>query len=87
MATLDAQAADPLSSPRPAAALPALCITQITSWGILYYAFPVLAPSVAADTGWSTTTITAAFPSASSSPPSQASPSAGSSTIEAPAPS
>ena len=61
MATLDAQAAEPLSSPRPAAALPALCITQITCWGILYYAFPVLAPSIAADTGWSTTTITAGF--------------------------
>lgn len=25
---------------RPRAALPALCVTQITSWGILYYAFP-----------------------------------------------
>lgn len=61
MAALDAQAADPVSGPRPAAALPALCITQITSWGILYYAFPVLAPSIGADTGWSTTTITAAF--------------------------
>ena len=61
MAALDAQAADPVSGSRPAAALPALCITQITSWGILYYAFPVLVPSIAADTGWSTTTITAAF--------------------------
>ena len=61
VATLDAQAAEPISGPRPAAALPALCITQITCWGILYYAFPVLAPSIAADTGWSTTTITAGF--------------------------
>lgn len=26
---------------RPRAALPALCLTQITSWGIVYYAFPV----------------------------------------------
>ncbi len=25
---------------RPRAALPALCVTQITSWGIVYYAFP-----------------------------------------------
>jgi len=38
-----------------------LCLTEITSWGVLYYAFPVLAPSIAADTGWSISTITAAF--------------------------
>ena len=38
-----------------------LCVTEITSWGILYYAFPVLAPAIAADTGWSLAAITAAF--------------------------
>ncbi len=38
-----------------------LCGTEITSWGVLYYAFPVLAPTIAADTGWSISTITAAF--------------------------
>ena len=38
-----------------------LCITEITSWGVLYYAFPVLAPSIAADTGWSVPAVTAAF--------------------------
>jgi MFS family permease len=38
-----------------------LCVTQITSWGVLYYAFPVLAPSIAADTGWSVPAVTAAF--------------------------
>jgi MFS family permease len=38
-----------------------LCVTQIVSWGVLYYAFPVLAPSIAADTGWSVSAITAAF--------------------------
>lgn len=38
-----------------------LCITEITSWGVLFYAFPVLAPSIAAETGWSISTITAAF--------------------------
>ncbi len=38
-----------------------LCVTQIVSWGVLYYAFPVLAPSIAADTGWSIAAITAAF--------------------------
>jgi MFS family permease len=41
--------------------LAVLCGTEITSWGVLYYAFPVLAPSIVADTGWSISTITAAF--------------------------
>ncbi|CNE88938.1 Major facilitator superfamily MFS_1 [Mycobacterium tuberculosis] len=39
----------------------ALCITEITSWGVLYYAFPVLAQDITGDTGWSTAAITAAF--------------------------
>lgn len=38
-----------------------LCVTQIVGWGVLYYAFPVLAPSIAGDTGWSLATVTAAF--------------------------
>ncbi|MFX0574520.1 MFS transporter [Nocardia nepalensis] len=38
-----------------------LCLTEITSWGILFYAFPVLAVSITRDTGWSLSTITAAF--------------------------
>ncbi|MEV5830922.1 MFS transporter [Spirillospora sp. NPDC052242] len=42
----------------------ALCVTEITSWGVLYYAFPVLAPAITADTGWSTPAITAAFSAA-----------------------
>lgn len=46
---------------RPRAVLPALCVTQITSWGVVYYAFPVLAPRIAADTGWPTPVTTAAF--------------------------
>jgi MFS family permease len=41
--------------------LAVLCVTQITSWGVLFYAFPVLAPAIAAETGWSIDTITAAF--------------------------
>jgi MFS family permease len=41
--------------------LTVLCVTEIVSWGVLYYAFPVLAPSVAADTGWSIAQVTAAF--------------------------
>lgn len=35
--------------------------TQIVSWGVLYYAFPVLAPSIGRATGWSATLVTAAF--------------------------
>nr|WP_322789690.1 MFS transporter [Pseudonocardia alni] len=38
-----------------------LCLTEITSWGVLYYAFPVLAPSISADTGWSVSAVTGAF--------------------------
>ncbi|MGN2638967.1 MFS transporter [Nocardia takedensis] len=41
--------------------LATLCLTEITSWGILYYAFPVLSVSITHDTGWSAPTITAAF--------------------------
>ncbi|MFF0390969.1 MFS transporter [Kitasatospora sp. NPDC004615] len=53
----------PLRS-RPRAALPALCITQITGWGILYYAFPVLLSHITRSTGWSTQATTAAFSAA-----------------------
>ncbi|MGY1435434.1 MFS transporter [Streptomyces reniochalinae] len=49
---------------RPRAVLPALCATQITSWGVLYYAFPVLLPRLSADTGWSATAISGAFSAA-----------------------
>ncbi len=38
-----------------------LCVTEIVSYGVLFYAFPVLAADVAADTGWSTTQLTGAF--------------------------
>lgn len=49
---------------RPRGVLPALCATQITSWGIVYYAFPVLNARITADTGWSATATTAAFSAA-----------------------
>jgi MFS family permease len=42
-------------------ALAALCVTQITSWGVLYYAFPVMLESIIASTGWSATAATGAF--------------------------
>lgn len=41
--------------------LATLCATQITGWGVLYYAFPVLAGEITHATGWSTAAITAAF--------------------------
>ncbi|GHB79804.1 MFS transporter [Streptomyces viridiviolaceus] len=46
---------------RPRAALPALCATQIVSWGIIYYAFPVLNPQITEATGWPAGATTAAF--------------------------
>jgi MFS family permease len=42
-------------------AVAVLCVTEITSWGILYYAFPVLAGAITADTGWSPTATMGAF--------------------------
>src|SRR3954452_18341892 len=45
----------------PRRALVALCITQITSWGVLYYAFPVALSSITTDTGWSASATTAAL--------------------------
>lgn len=42
-------------------AIGALCATELTSWGILFYALPVLIPAIVADTGWSPITVTAAF--------------------------
>lgn len=44
--------------------LAVLCLTQITSWGILFYAFPVLLREITTDTGWTATTVTAAFSAA-----------------------
>jgi MFS family permease len=45
----------------PSRALAALCVTEVVSWGVLFYAFPVALTSITADTGWSTTAATAAF--------------------------
>ncbi|MBO0678296.1 MFS transporter [Mycolicibacterium sp. S2-37] len=38
-----------------------LCITEITSWGVLYYAFTVLSGQISVDTGWSAPAVTGAF--------------------------
>jgi MFS family permease len=42
-------------------ALAALCVTEIVSYGVIYYAFPVLAAQITASTGWSRTAITLAY--------------------------
>jgi len=42
-------------------ALAALCVTEVVSWGVLYYAFPVLVGAISADTGWSIGAATGAF--------------------------
>ncbi|MCU1620302.1 MAG: putative Permease of the major facilitator superfamily 1 [Modestobacter sp.] len=47
--------------PPPRRVLAALCVTEVVSWGVLYYAFPVALSSITADTGWSASGTTAAF--------------------------
>jgi MFS family permease len=44
--------------------LATLCVTEIVSWGVLFYAFPVLVPAIARDTGWSPAALTAALSAA-----------------------
>lgn len=46
------------------AVLIALCVTQITSHGVLYYAFLVLTPAISADNGWSVPVLNGVFSSA-----------------------
>jgi MFS family permease len=41
-----------------------LCLTEIVSWGVLYYAFAVLGHQIAQDTGWSIQLLTALFSAA-----------------------
>ncbi|HEX8007186.1 MAG TPA: MFS transporter, partial [Trebonia sp.] len=42
-------------------ALAALCVTMVVSYGVIYYAFPILASGIAAETGWSRTAVTVAY--------------------------
>lgn len=46
---------------RPRGGLAALCITQTTSWGVLFYSLPAALTPIAEDTGWSHTAITGAL--------------------------
>ena len=39
----------------------ALAVTQLVSWGVLFYGFAVVAPEVTGDTGWSETVLSGAF--------------------------
>ncbi|HEY1699425.1 MAG TPA: MFS transporter [Trebonia sp.] len=41
--------------------LAALCVTVIVSYGVIYYAFPVLSSSITAATGWSRAAVTTAY--------------------------
>lgn len=41
--------------------LVALCVSVTISYGVLYYAFTILAPAISVDTGWSATAVTTAF--------------------------
>ena len=42
-------------------AVAVLCTTEIVSWGVLFYAFPVLATSISAEEGWPMVPLVAAF--------------------------
>lgn len=42
-------------------ALIVLCITELVAWGVLYYAMPVAAEPMAAETGWSQSSIFGAY--------------------------
>ncbi|WP_223830360.1 MFS transporter [Nocardiopsis quinghaiensis] len=50
-----------LTAARTHRGLVTLCVTVTTSYGVLFYAFPVLSPAISSDTGWSLTTVTALF--------------------------
>lgn len=46
---------------RPHLRLAALSLSQIVGWGILFYAFIIAAPVIAADTGWSLSLVTGLY--------------------------
>ena len=58
--TADTSGADVVRRP-PRRVLAALCVTEVVSWGVLYYAFPVALAAITTDTGWSASATTAAF--------------------------
>ncbi|HEX2274493.1 MAG TPA: hypothetical protein VHG90_11535 [Acidimicrobiales bacterium] len=38
-----------------------LSVTQLLSWGVLFYGFAVVAPEITSDTGWSESLVAGAF--------------------------
>lgn len=46
---------------KPRGGLTALCIAQTTSWGLLFYSLPVAVAPIAAETGWTHTSVTGAL--------------------------
>jgi len=50
-----------LTGPRLRNVVAVLSVTQITSWGVLYYAFAALSSSITSDAGWSSVAVTGAF--------------------------
>ena len=50
-----------LAEGAPRRGLAALCVTQTTGWGILYYALPAAVRPISEDTGWEPALITGAF--------------------------
>lgn len=62
--THEAEAGTELTASERRGVLWALCLTEIVSWGVLYYAFAVLGHTIAEDTGWSLARLTALFSAA-----------------------
>jgi MFS family permease len=50
-----------LDGPALRSAVAVLSLSQVVSWGCLYYGFAALQSSITTDTGWSATSVTAAF--------------------------
>ena len=44
--------------------LATLCLTQVVSWGVVFYAFPVLSGDISLDTGWAAPALAGAFSAA-----------------------
>lgn len=49
------------AAPGLAGVVAVLCVTEIVSWGVLFYAFPVLASSISAEEDWPLVWLVAAF--------------------------
>ncbi|HRD59499.1 hypothetical protein [uncultured Nocardioides sp.] len=57
-------AAGGLDSPQLRRVVAVLCVTEITSWGVLFYAFTVLSTTIRDSEGWSLTWLVASFTAA-----------------------